>query len=139
MWGSPAFVLLGTKKLAKPLPLYPAACKLYLDPAAMLALGPWNLDYKGNLALGGSNPAGFLPSDPSLSGARIYGQFAALGGDPWNRGIYLSNGIHMQIPYLWPKGTGPDTATIVASGAGALTASRGVVKKNYGLVFILSP
>ena len=139
MWGSPAFALLGTRKLAKPLPLYPAECKLYLDPAAMLVLGPWSLDYKGSLSLGGSKSMGFLPSDPSLSGARFYGQFAVVGGDPWNPGVYLSNGIHMQIPYMWAKGAGPDTATIVASGAGALTAVQGVVKKNFGLVFILSP
>ena len=136
MWGAPVFALMGAKRLKTPLPLHPPACRLYVDPSAMIALGPWSLDYTGGLA-GAS--MGILPADPSLSGARFYGQFAAVGGDLWNPGIYLSNGIHMQIPYLWPKGTGPGAAVIVASGAGALTALQGAVKKNYGLVFILSP
>ncbi len=139
MWGGPAFALVGTKRLKNPLPLQPASCRLYLDPAFMLLLGPWSLDYRGSMNLGAGKPAGFLPADPSLSGARFYGQFAAVGGDPWNPGVYLSNGVHMQLPYMWPKGRQPGTATIYAQGPGALTATKGTVKQGFGLVLVLSP
>ena len=139
MWGSPLFALIAPKRLGKPIPLRPSSCGLLLDPSAMIALGPWKLDHRGCLAKGPGDPMGFLPAAPSLSGLRIFGQFAAVGGDFWNRGVYVSNGTHMQIPYLWSKGTGPAVAVVVASGSGAVSASKGRVRKNYGLVMILSP
>jgi len=139
MWGSPAFAFLGTKRLLNPIPLHPASCGLLLDPSSMVALGPWSLDHTGGLVKGAGDPLGFLPADPMFSGARFYGQFAAVGGDPWNRGIYVTNGVHMQVPVLWAKGKGPATSTVTASGAGALTAVQGKVRKNFGLVFVLSP
>ena len=136
MAGSGAIPLVAIRKLAVPFLVGSPLCHLRLDPTTMIPLAPVVLDHLGGYRWSGTNPMGRLPDGPTLAGATLYGQYAAVSSDWMDPNIYTTNGTELQTPLYWtPKG-GPDLTTISATGT---TASTGTVRKNYGLVIAVGP